>query len=139
MLSLDGAVHGDDIHSLTRPLKRRLHRGVTKLVIVGSTTSEATGPDPALVKAVVRAHRWWEQLMSGAAAGTGDIAKAEGVARSYVSRVLRLAFLDPEITHRILHGRQPANLTAWRLIDDRTLPLLWADQRQVLDCRAGSR
>ena len=66
--------------------------------------------------------------------GTGDIAKAEGVARSYVSRVLRLAFLDPEITRRILEGRQPANLTAWRLIEDRTLPLLWRDQRLALDC-----
>jgi hypothetical protein len=91
-------------------------------------------PDPALIKAIVRAHTWWEQLSSGAVAGTGEIARAEGLARSYVSRVLRLAFLDPEITREILDGRQPPSLTAWRLIEDRALPLMWQDQRLALDC-----
>jgi hypothetical protein len=134
MLSLDNPNKVGDVHSIRRPLERSKRRGVTKLVIAGGAVSAPAKFDPALIKAIVRAHKWWAQLNSGVAVGTGDIAKAEGVAQSYVSRVLRLAFLDPEITGRILDGRQPTNLTAWRLIDDRTLPILWRDQRQALDC-----
>ena len=39
-----------------------------------------------------------------------DLARAKGVAPSYVSRVLRLTLLAPEIVEAILDGRQPAEL-----------------------------
>ena len=58
--------------------------------------SEAT-PDPALVKLIVKAHRLHEELMSQDL-GIGDIAASHGVHHSYVSRLIRLAFLSPEIT-----------------------------------------
>ena len=48
---------------------------------------------------------------------------------AYVTRVLCLAFLAPEITKAILEGRQPTELTAKRLISSALkIPLLWPDQ-----------
>ena len=64
---------------------------------------------------------------------TGDIAESEGVHHSYVSRLIRLAFLSPEITVAILDGRQPLGLTAARLMQVSRLPLEWRAQRQALD------
>ena len=116
-----------EVHCMEIPIRMMVRRGARRIVI--EKADGAASPDPALVKAVVRAHEWWGQLLCGTAKGTGDIAEAEGIARSYVSRVLRLAFLAPDVTARILNGRHPPQLTAWKLIDDRTLPISWHDQR----------
>ncbi|HSD34359.1 MAG TPA: recombinase family protein, partial [Alphaproteobacteria bacterium] len=60
------------------------------------------------------------------------IAKTEGVDRSHVSRVLRLAFLAPDIVEAIVDGRHPVELTAKRLLLRENLPLDWREQRRRL-------
>jgi hypothetical protein len=57
-----------------------------------------------------------------------DLARARGVAPSYVSRVLRLTLLAPEIVEAILDGRQPAELRLDDLLEG--FPLEWAEQRE---------
>ncbi len=64
--------------------------------------------------------------------GIGDIATSQGVHHSYVSRLIRLAFLSPEITEAILDGRQPLGLTAAQLMQVSRLPLDWRAQGQTL-------
>ncbi len=59
-------------------------------------------------------------------------ANAMDVTDSYFARIVRLAYLAPDITTAILGGRQPANLTAARLAHIGTLPLGWTDQRRAL-------
>ena len=59
-----------------------------------------------------------------------DLARAKGVAPSYVSRVLRLTLLAPEIVEAILDGRQPAELQLDDLLEG--FPLEWEGQRQFL-------
>ena len=66
--------------------------------------------DNAMVKALARAFRWRKMLDTGVHATLEDLARAKGVAPSYVSRVLRLTLLAPEIVEAILDGRQPAEL-----------------------------
>ena len=61
-----------------------------------------------------------------------DLAKGEGLNRSYVSDILRLAYLAPDITAAILAGRQPETLTLTKLLSYRTLPLDWREQSRVL-------
>jgi site-specific DNA recombinase len=61
-----------------------------------------------------------------------EIAAEEGIGSSYVTRLLRLAFLAPDIVTAILNGRQPPHLTANRLMDDTRLPLDWPAQRKLL-------
>ena len=60
--------------------------------------------DNAMVKALARAFRWRKMLDEGAHATLEDLARAKGVARSYVSRVLRLTLLAPDIVEAILDG-----------------------------------
>ncbi len=89
-------------------------------------------PDPSLIKAIVNAHRFNENLMHGGAGKFADLAKSEKLHRSYYSQILRLAYLAPDITTAILEGRQPAGLTATMLIEHPHLPLSWQKQRAAL-------
>ena len=63
-----------------------------------------------MVKALARAFRWRRMLDEGVHATLEDLARAKGVHATYVSRVLRLTLLAPEIVEAILDGRQPAEL-----------------------------
>jgi hypothetical protein len=82
--------------------------------------------DNTLVKAVVRAHRWREMLEAGRYATVRDLAKAEGINESYLSRVLRLTLLAPRIVEDILKGRQPAALELGRML--KPIPAEWEQQ-----------
>ncbi|PPE78618.1 hypothetical protein C3941_17775 [Kaistia algarum] len=54
---------------------------------------------------------------------------------SYLTRLLRLAFLAPEIITAVLDGRQPLELSANKLMADTRLPIDRAGQRQTLGFR----
>src|SRR3982074_1622825 len=92
--------------------------------------SPAARVDTALVKAVVRAHRWRQMLEDGQYASSAELAKAEKVNDSYLSRILRLTLIAPDIIEAILNGRQPSTLQLDELI--RPLPAVWAQQRARL-------
>jgi site-specific DNA recombinase len=111
-------------------LKRR---GVeTRLVIPGAIASTTARTDPALVRVVARAHRWFNEIASGAVTSTSQIAQREGLSHSYVRHALPLGLLAPSLVEAICTGRQPVALTAERLKDHRLLPLEWtAQQRQL--------
>jgi hypothetical protein len=93
-------------------IRRRGHR---KRVIApdGSIVPQPTPArvDGALVKAIARAYRWQRMLESGEYASIADLAAAERINRSYVSRVLRLTMLAPEIVERIMAGNQGEGIT----------------------------
>ena len=82
-----------------------------------------------LIKAVARAHRW-KHRFSGEAPSISAIAREEGVTKRYVARIMRLAFLAPDIVEAILDGRQPADLELERLL--RGIPVAWPEQRRAL-------
>ena len=104
-------------------------RGVEAKLIVPGRQEPASEPEANLVKALTRAHEWLGRIVRGEANGAGDIARAERLDRSYVTRSLCLAFLPPEITKAILEGRQPTELTAKRLMSSALkISLLWGDQ-----------
>jgi hypothetical protein len=88
--------------------------------------SPAPRVDPTLVKALVRAHRWRHMIESGEYGCSAELAKAEKINDSYLSRVLRLTLLAPGIIETILAGRQPSTLQ----LDDLTKPLPAAWEQQ---------
>jgi site-specific DNA recombinase len=98
----------------------------------------------ALLKALARAHRWFHELVCGRATSPAEIAARAGVTARYVRRLLRLAFLAPDIVEAIAEGRQPAELTAQRLLTRTILPAEWAAQKEALGidrevwCASGS-
>ena len=108
------------------------HRGVEMRLVLEGASTETAKPDPALIKAVARAHRWFDDLLSGRAESLGDIARAAGVSDRYVSHLMPLAFLAPEIVEAILAGNQPVDFTAETLTKRTDLPLDWAGQKTLL-------
>jgi hypothetical protein len=83
--------------------------------------------DNTLVKALARAFRWKKMLESGEYATIGDLARKEGIAPSYLTRVLRLTLLAPDIVEAILDGTQGPEVTLARLLDG--VPVGWGEQR----------
>ncbi len=68
----------------------------------------------------------------GQARSLAELASREGGSDRYLSRILPLAFLAPQIVEAIAAGRQPPELTAHRLIRTLDLPVAWAAQKQRL-------
>ncbi len=87
-------------------------------------------PDEALIRAVVRAHRWKRLLDAGTYRSAAELADAAGLTRSFVSRLLRLTLLAPDIVEAILDGRQPKGLQLEDLT--RVLPSGWEEQREIV-------
>jgi hypothetical protein len=82
--------------------------------------------DNAMVKALARAFRWRKMLDTGVHATIEDLDRAKDVNATYVSRVLRLTLLAPEIVEAVLDGRQPAGLQLDDLLAG--FPLAWEEQ-----------
>jgi hypothetical protein len=87
-------------------------------------------PDSTLVKALARAFRWKRMLESGEFATIGDLAAHEGIASSYMTRVMRLTLLAPEVVEAILDGRQRPHVTLARVLEP--FPGEWMRQRANL-------
>ena len=87
-------------------------RGGRKLVVTLDGAEWAPRPrvDNAMVKALARAFRWRKTVDEGMHATPDDLARAKGAHATYVSRVLRLTLIAPEIVQAILDARQPADL-----------------------------
>jgi hypothetical protein len=111
------------------PLRMK-RRGIEmRLIINGSSPVRV---DQTLLKTIVCAHKWFNDLATGRVKNMAEITSREGVDKSYVSRVVNLAFLAPDITESIIGGHQPADLSAEKLIRRIDLPLDWAQQRHLL-------
>jgi len=100
----------DQTTTITVPFTIR-KRGGRKLILTpdGRPASQPTGarPDSALLKALARGFRWQKMLREDDYQTLEEIAEVESINPSYVSRLLRMALLAPEIVEEILAGRQP--------------------------------
>ena len=86
--------------------------------------------DRSLIRTLARAFRWQRLLGEGVYGTLDELARAERVSQSYVSRVLRLTLLAPDFVEAILDGRQPEGMRLEDLLEG--LPLDWEAQRQSL-------
>jgi hypothetical protein len=84
-------------------------------------------PDGTLVKALARAWRWQRLLDGGVYTSVTEISEAEGINKSYISRILRLALLAPDTVAAVLAGKADQALMLERL--ERPLPASWEEQR----------
>jgi DNA invertase Pin-like site-specific DNA recombinase len=102
--------------SLSHPIHlRRAGKEVRMVIDRADPFALPAKPDPSLIKAIGRAHHYYALLVKHGPGKFADLAKSEGLNRSYYSRLLRLAYLAPDITTAILDGRQPEGLTATTL------------------------
>ena len=93
----------------------------------GMAPRGASAADTTLVKALARAFRWRRMMEAGRFGTINELAAAEKINSSYVSRVLRLTLLAPDIVEAILDGRQPAGMTLPALMEP--FPVVWSLQR----------
>ena len=91
--------------------------------------------DSTLVKAIARAYRWQRMLEQGVYASIRDLAAAEAISPTYISRLLRLTLLAPEIVEAVLDGRKPGTVTQELLFQP--LPDEWHRQQRWLHSAAG--
>jgi hypothetical protein len=123
-----------DAVTITRSFPMQLkRRGVEFRLIVGDHNRAAATVDLPLLKAVARAHRWFDEISTGKAKSFAEIAAREGLAVRYVGRLIRLAFLAPAIVESIVQGRQPVGLTAEAVTRHIELPLEWHSQKTALN------
>jgi ParB-like chromosome segregation protein Spo0J len=69
-------------------------------------------------------------LEDGAYTSVSEIGDAENISKSYVSRILRLALLAPEIVEAVLAGRLKHGMMLEQF--ERPLPASWEEQRERL-------
>lgn len=107
-------------------------RGGRKLILTPDGTIAAptprARPDSALLKALARGFRWRKMLQEGDYQTLEEIADAENINPSYVSRLLRMTLLAPEIVEAILAGRQQSGLTTAKAMQP--FPVGWAQQKE---------
>ena len=109
---------------------RVVKRGGRKAIALPDGASAPRRPDDALVKALVRAFRWRRMLESGDFATIGELAEREGIAFTYMARVLRLTLLAPDIVEAILDGKQGLEATLKGLMEP--FPSEWRSQMALL-------
>ena len=90
--------------------------------------------DPALGSALVRAEAWKRRLIGGDGATLETIADEEKLNQSYASRMLRVAFLAPDLKQAVLDGTAPEALSLYAIMH-RGLPLDWDEQRAMFAAR----
>ena len=121
--------------SLTVSLQIRiLRRGKRKTVTLpdGSALQphkQNETPTPIQL-ALARGHRWLAMLESGDCKTLTEVAERDGMDRAYVSRMVNLTTLAPDIVEVILEDALPDHLTLFDVAVDP--PALWEDQRKLL-------
>jgi hypothetical protein len=119
-----------DVISVDLPMTFK-KRGGRKVIVLPDGTHGNPAPtatiDNTMIKAVARAFRWQRLLENGTYGCLDEIAKAERIGPSFVSRVIRLALLALDIVKAILAGKQPACLTLKDLMPP--FPVQWSGQR----------
>jgi site-specific DNA recombinase len=116
-------------HEIPMQMKRC---GVEMRMVIEINGSQAPRVDDSLIKAIARAHRWFGELASGKTTSISAIAIRENIDKGYVSHLLNLAFLAPDITETIIAGKQPADLSVNGLTKRIQLPVEWSQQRRTL-------
>jgi site-specific DNA recombinase len=112
------------------PLKVK-RRGVEMRLIINGA-DEPRRPDPTLLKAFARARGWFEELASGRVRSLVEIARREGLAKRYVTRLTKLAFVSPKFVEAIAEGQVSPETNLQMLMDGRiVLPIGWEGQEQL--------
>ena len=108
---------------------RIVKRGGRKEMQLPEGATQLRRADSTLVKALARAFRWKSMLESGEFASISELAEKEGIAFTYMARLMRLSLLSPEFVDAIMDGRQPAGVTLANMMEP--FPLNWQEQRAL--------
>jgi len=112
------------------PLRLTRRRGRRDMLMPENVPDQRPRADSTLIKALARAFRWKRMLDTGEFTTIAELAGHERIAPSYLTRVLRLTLLAPDIVEAILDGRQGPEVSLATLLEP--FPMQWASQRAHL-------
>ena len=112
----------DNIISFDATVPAVLGGGSGKLIF---GDQNAKTPDAVVVKAIARASIWCEQLTTGKSQSMAEIAVRENITDNYVSNLIHLAWLSPDIVDRVLEGDSEATALARAAMLTRRSDALW--------------
>ncbi len=102
-------------------------RGGDNRLVIETTAVGGPSPDDTFVRAIACGRAWFEELASGKASSFTEIAERVGVSDRYVSRVVDLSFLAPEVVESILAGEQGTGVTLKGLTVEGSIPIRWQE------------
>ncbi len=117
--------------TLSVPIQIKRRSGRKQVTLPNGEAAKLRPWDTAatpLQLALARGHRWLAMLESGEVKSLREIAAREGVDNSYVSRMVNLTTLAPDIVAAILDDSMPNYVTLFDLAVDP--PALWEEQRR---------
>ncbi len=117
-----------NIISIKVPLNMKRHGGRKFILIPKNVriTSPQGKPDETMVKALARAWMWQKSLDSGKYTSIEELADKNDINPSYISRMLRLNLLAPDIKEAILNGTQPRTFNLQGMLAP--FPESWEEQ-----------
>ena len=96
----------------------------TKLTWVGYKGE----PNHALIRAIVTAQAWVEEIKSGQS--VANIMQAHKIPLGMIWKHIRLAFLSPKLLNAIVEGTTNRDLTI-KMLTQHNLPLDWSEQEAL--------
>jgi site-specific DNA recombinase len=123
---------GADQPLLRLSIPASLKRAGNEMKFIVDGLASSAPADTTLIRLLLRGGKIGKRMFAPGSPPLEDIAAEEGVSSTYVMRLVRLTFLAPDIVAAILAGKQPAGLTANKLMADTRLPLDWRKQRTTL-------
>jgi hypothetical protein len=119
---------------LTLKVKARLQRVGREMKMLVENADDQALADPGLLRIIARAHDFQERLIQDPDLTVPAIASQERLTIGYLSRLLRLPSLAPDIVTAIINGKHPPELSAKRLMRlALKLPTEWGEQRKLLE------
>jgi hypothetical protein len=118
---------GDTPQIHVAPLPDPRPRARKEIIVPGGHDFPPQRVNHALILAIARARAWMRDLRGGKYADTAEIARQFQLNDAYVRRLLRFAYLAPDVAEAIIEGRQPRSMTVKRLLQG--IPCIWADRR----------
>jgi site-specific DNA recombinase len=119
----------EDLIILKADAKLRRCGGEVRLLLADAGQNRAR-PVLSLVRAVARAHDWMDRILRGEIPNQRALAKATGFDERYISRIIPLAFLAPDIIEAVLDGKQDPNLSLEKCVGE--IPFEWSQQRLAM-------
>jgi site-specific DNA recombinase len=120
-----------NLHSITTYIRLGRRGRETRLILYNSGT-EQRPVDQSLLSSIARGYAWRHEIISGKSKSSIEIARRKKVTPSFVSRLIDVSFLAPDILAAIADGTAPVGLTANKLQNTSNIPLDWQSQRYVL-------